>query len=303
MKHIVLFDEYDEIDLKPPELVQQYLVRVKKDVASFLTEPGGLTKCPCPGCGIANISSHFVKYDLQYVECANCHTLYVSPRPQDRALREYYRESSAGSFFRNELSRRTSKHRTAKIIKPRFRWMADSVAEYLPDTGHFVDVNTNQPGYLTEILKTPSFRRKTLVDPLLEELDLSRAEVSVIDLPIQEAPLEQDVDVLSIFEVADRTSDVERLFKKIHGMLKSGGLCFMTTILITGFDLQILWDRAPNLHPPDRLNVFSVEGLNAIFDRCRFECLEFSTPGILDTANVLAAIQRDATLQAPRFIK
>ena len=111
-----------------------------------------------------------------------------------------------------------------------------------------------------------------------------------------------EVDVVTIFEVADRIADVNNLFEKIYGMLRENGLCFMTGILISGFDLQTLWDKAENIFPPDRLNVFSVEGLKTLFNRHNFECLEFSTPGILDVENTEKAVERDPNIKISRFM-
>ena len=301
MKRIVVFDEYDELDVKPPDLLHHYVELIEKDVARLLADGAKLGSVPCPGCRSSGVASDFSKSGVRYVECAECHTLYVSPRPDDGAIREYYRRSSAGIFWRNEVSRRTSKHRAAKIITPRFQWIADTVAEHLPGAEHFVDLNTNQPGYAHAIAGAP-FRRKTLIDPLLEPSNVPEG-VTVLDEPLQNVRLTDDVDAVSLFEVADRTADAERLFDKVHGMLKVGGLCFMTAILSTGFDLQVLWDKAPHLHAPDRLNVFSLEGLRTLFKRCRFECLEFSTPGIFDAASVAAALRRDPGLALPRFVR
>ena len=74
-------------------------------------------------------------------------------------------------------------------------------------------------------------------------------------------------------------------------------------ILISGFDLQTLWEDSENLYPPDRLNVFSVAGLKKLFERHGFECLEFSTPGILDVEIVAKALRKKPKCELPRFIK
>jgi uncharacterized LabA/DUF88 family protein len=77
----------------------------------------------------------------------------------------------------------------------------------------------------------------------------------------------------------------------------------MTDILISGFDLQTLWNQAENVFPPDRLNVFSVEGLKALFARNGFECIEFSTPGILDLEIVDKAMEDHPEIRPPRFLE
>ncbi len=146
------------------------------------------------------------------------------------------------------------------------------------------------------------FGRKTLLNPFLslDKVDVN-SRIKILQAPLEGTALDGEVDVVTIFEVADRTANVDELFGKIYRLLRENGLCFMTDILISGFDLQSLWDKAENIFPPDRLNVFSVEGLKVLFDRHHFDCLEFSTPGILDLEIVEKTIENDPEIKVPRF--
>ncbi len=302
MKNIVIADEYNEIDFKPSDLLQEYLRNAEKDVSVFLIKDKDLKECSCPGCQSVKIESSFKKFGLQYRECADCRTLYVSPRPSEVCLDYYYKDSPARIFWRKKLSRMTGKKRKEKIIKPRFQWILESTMEYLPEAKHIVDINTDQYGYIEELMATGSFQKKTLINPFLMP-EKQSAGLEIINTPLQKIALKGEIDVISVFEVGDRTADVESFFGKISDMLRNGGLCFVTAILISGFDLQTLWAKAENLYPPDRLNVFSVEGLKSLFIRHGFECLEFSTPGILDVAIVNKAFQQDTSVKLPRFVE
>ena len=303
MRNIVTFDEYSEKDLKPSRLINDYVRLVEEDVAKIFLERECLRYCPCPGCLEKNISSSFMKFGLNYVECAICHTLRISPRPDDAALRSYYLESSAQAFWREKLSRRTKGKRREKIVKPRYEWIADSTYEYNPDATHILDMNTNQEIVLDEISSAGLFKRKTIVDPLIPVDETLFPKLDLLPMPLNDVELTEDVDVITLFEVLDHTSDVEALFRKVYGMLKKGGLCFLTTILCSGFDIQILWDKAQNLFPPDRLNVFSVEGLEILLLRHGFKILEFSTPGVLDVEIVAKTIDQDPSANVPKFVK
>ena len=304
MKNIVIFDEYNEIDLKPSDLLHKYIELTENDVATFFIKPSKLKDCTCPGCHGSDIRSDFIRFGLRYVECAYCRTLYISPRPDEQSLSDYYRLSAARNFWRDELSTLTLTKRREKIIKPRFEWILDSTTEYLPDAVHIVDINTDQYGYMEAMAETALFQRKTLLYPFLHLNKINaNTSIHIISDLSNEKELEGRVDVVTIFEVADRIANVDKLFGDIHRMLRPDGLCFMTDILISGFDLQTLWDKAENIFPPDRLNVFSVEGLNAIFARHHFECLEFSTPGILDVEIVEKAIERQPDIDMPRFLE
>lgn len=305
MKHIVIFDEFNEIDLKPSDLLHKYFELTEVDVRSFLLNEEILKVCTCPGCHNEGIKSAFLKFGMRYQECMDCGTLYVSPRPDDSSIEDYYYRSSARKFWRDKISKQTQQKRKEKIIKPRFEWILDSTQEYLPDAKHLVDINTDQYGYIEEMIDSTLFEKKTLLQPYvhLGERKLN-GDVTVIDSIDQGADtLEGLVDVVTLFEVADRKADIDSFFEKVSRMLRKNGLCFMTDILISGFDLQTLWDRSENIFPPDRLNLFSVEGLQALFERHNFECIEFSTPGVLDVEMVLSSAKNNPDVNISRFME
>lgn len=304
MKNTVVFDEYHDADLKPSDLIRRYIDLTRDDVTKILSAKDSLKSSPCPACQSKKISSSFEKFKLTYNECGHCKTLFISPRPSDEKLDDFYKNSKSAIFWREQLSLKTQAKRKEKIIKPRFQWILDSTLEYFPKARHYTDINTNQFGYIEELHKTKQFKQKTIIHPLMPK-DAIRfdGEIDLVDLPWWEAKLKNPADVVSLFEVCDRTSDVEGLLKKVYSFLKTDGLCFMTNILISGFDLLVLWDKAENLYPPDRLNVFSIEGLKLLFDRHGFEILELSTPGILDADLVLKAMKDNPQIEIPRFAR
>ena len=95
------------------------------------------------------------------------------------------------------------------------------------------------------------------------------------------------LDVVFLFESLDRSIDPFLVLQKALNSLKPGGLCFITCILSSGFEVQLLGQESEIFVPPERMNIFSYEGMNALIDKVGgFEILEFSTPGVLDIANV-----------------
>ena len=304
MKSIVISDDYNEVDLKPVNLLKEYIQLSEKDTKSFLLNGSSLVECICPACQSDRLASSFIKFGMQYKECLDCRTLFISPRPTDKDIEYYYKNSAARVFWHNKLSKITAKKREEKIIKPRFEWIEESTQEYLPQAEHFVDVNAVQYTYIEELAKMQLFKQKSLFAPFLKQDEIKpKLEVNIINSSLQKAEFKDEIDVVSLFEVIDHSADVNVLFDSIYKMLKTGGLCFITAILISGFDLQTLWDKAENLYPPDRLNVFSVEGLQILFKRHNFECLEFSTPGILDVEIVAKTLQQNPEIELPRFIR
>lgn len=306
MKNIVIFDDYHERDLKPPELLREYLRLTEQDVRTYLLG-GALEPVVCPGCLTEETLGGFDKFGLTYVECANCHTVYVDPRPSDADLDRYARESEARRFWREELAARTGSARREKIVKPRFEWIVDTAREYLPDAAHYLDVATAQQGYVEELAAVGFFTTSTLLDPALDlDLDASDAGAGAGVRVAHTGDLgpgdEGSIDAASLMEVTDRTADVEALMRRVRGLLRPDGLLFVTAVLASGFDLQTLWDKADNLFPPDRLNAFTVEGLGTLLERHGFEVLELSTPGILDLEIVAQAARLRKDVRLPRFV-
>ena len=301
MKHIVLFDELNEYDIKPEGLMREYVDLTEKDIKSFFLADNTVRDCPCPACGGETGVHAFMKFGMSYLECANCRSLYVTPRPDDAKIMDYYKNSSARKFWKDKLSKSTCKKRAEKIIKPRVQWIRESREELLPEAEIVADINTSQYGYLQELAKSGSFKKEILVNPFFNGDGLGdHPDTCVYD----NFEIDDKVDIITLFEVIDHSSDINNLFDNIKKILREGGLCFVTTILITGFDLQLLWDKSGALFPPDRLNVLSVEGLKILFENHGFECLELSTPGVLDTETVVKylALKKDDMTGPEKFI-
>ena len=304
MKNTVIYDNYNEIDFKPSELIQEYVLKTEKDIDSFFLKDGELVDIVCPGCGSLESIDAFMKFKMQYRECESCKTLFISPRPKDNTIAKYYLESEARSFWLNALSKETSEKRNDKIVKPRLNWILDAIDEYCQKEITFADINTVNYNNIKEILSSKNIGSKILINPYFtgDSVDVDESFVVENNENWHEKYMGK-VDVVSIFEVADHASNIDMFFSQIRKVLKPDGLCFMTSILSSGFDIQVLWDKADNLYPPDRLNVFSIKGLQTLFEKHDFECIEFSTPGILDVDIVRRTIKNNPGLKLSRFEK
>lgn len=304
MRNIILLDEFHQTDFNPSPLLQEYLKKTQEDVETFFLKGKKLDTIACPACASEQRNTTFIRFNMTYVECQDCESLYILERPSDETLLDYYRYSSAEQFWRNELSKVTSAKRKSKIIYPRCQWVQDSVQEYMPHAQTIADLYTNQRGYLEPLSQLPTFSEKYLIHPFVETSEIETYPgFHIISESLNTAQLPKPLDTVLAFEVINRVSNVQAFLNKVHGLMNEGGLCFLTTILASGFDLQILGEKATNLFPPDWLNVFSVEGLKQLFETHGFEFIEFSTPGILDLEQIVNAVKHNPNLELPKFLK
>jgi hypothetical protein len=97
--------------------------------------------------------------------------------------------------------------------------------------------------------------------------------------------------------------NVEEFIKHAHRVLEPNGLLFLTTRCISGFDMQLLWQRSKSILPPHHIILFSIEGLIQFFQSNGFTIQELSTPGQLDLDIVANTLKESPDLEIPEFIK
>ncbi len=303
MRSVLLHEGYTEEEVKPSEQLARYRALTEADVRGRLAG-GVLHDRACPACGATDAPVTGDRFGLTYRTCAACGSLHVSPAPDDAALMAYYRESEAETYWRRELSRQAADARRARIVAPRVAWISDAVSEYRPDARALVDVQTHYAPYVPALCGIRSIDRLVLADPVLPEAEIPDVPSSTVTRArLGEDALADSADVVTLFEVLDRVADADALMAKTHAALRAGGLCFVTGILGSGLEYQELGTRSSNLLPPDRLNLFTVEGLQTLAERHGFEVIEFSTPGNFDVRTLDAALAADPTLPVSTFVR
>jgi hypothetical protein len=155
--------------------------------------------------------------------------------------------------------------------------------------------------------ETEEVRREKILAPRADWVHDAIAEYApsatrVVELsPYGEEP-EAPAEVITAFETFDRAPDLPSIVRSAHRALVPGGLLFATAPSISGFELQVLWDRARAVAPPDKINLLSIRGFKALFAE-GWEILELSTPGMFDVETVRRAVEADPTAAWPRFVR
>lgn len=304
MRQVVMMDDVREFELWPSKLFDQYLKITEQEVKRLLIDSGKLVDVSCPGCNSNRKKKAFKKYGLDYVECADCRTLYLSPRPSDDQIKRYYNESKSVEFWYSNLIKKTLKNRNIHQFKPRATWIADLTEENFQNPKVFVSLNSISPGFLQEINNLNLFKTKILFDPYIKILKpfTEKNSFKIIEGGATEKSSEINAHAVSALGVIDRVFDPEKFLNTAKSLLLNGGLLFLTASTISGFDLQLLWNNSKSIFPPDRINLLSIEGLTTLFERNGFEIIELSTPGQLDVELVKNEINENKNIELPRFI-
>jgi len=306
MKTIVLASDIHEFEIKPQALLNEYRRLLAKDVQEHFLDPQRLTAYACPGCRSKDRKPAFKKFGMEYVECGVCGAIYVTPRPSEEDLIQFYRNSETSKFWREQIFPNTSATRREKIFRPQARWVLEVVDRYCPNIQLGIVLGYHSSQLIEELVQQEGSLFQVIVTTPtadIEFADKNFSNVTVKPTPIGGLSSLGFADIFLAFDILDRCADPDALFSAISETLTPGGLLLANTTLGSGFDLQVLWDRSESIFPPDRLNLLTVEGMTALFERHGFEAIEFSTPGRFDVEIVQRTINEDTDSDWPRFIQ
>ena len=298
MKRVVVSSGLREADIRPPALLSEFKRLSVQDSLDFFGDAAKLVDVDCPACDSTDSNVVFKKNEFFYRRCRGCGSVFVSPRPTEAALQDYYSHSRASRFRIEHYSRDTAKARRYHLLVSHANWMGQIYDEVgNAEARSYADLNTYSPEIFDEIHALKQFSPLLSVEPLLQPEGVCEAPVRVIGRNAL-----ADQGAISAFEKVEHQFSPSAYFQGVREALASGGLFFFTTRTISGFDLQVLWGRTPYIFVPEHLNLLSIEGIGMLVERCGFELIELSTPGQLDLELVRHAANNDPSIKLPPFI-
>jgi hypothetical protein len=306
MKNVVINQTGKASEFKPDVIFEKYLRLAEKDAKKKFKHNKNRIVLSCPACKSRKTKIAFSRFGFKYVECLTCCSVYMNPHPLDADIKYHCLKSVSADFWRNTISKKTETKRKEKIYEKRFQWLRDIAQNHLPCAATIADFNPKDPEYTKKFLQNGYFKNKIMVNPYFDTSVLDNfntGNYKVIQNLTNLAQNKGMIDIACAFEAIDCFADVDLFLKTINVSLRRGGLCFLTTISISGFDLQVLWENSTSIFPPDRINVFSRQGLEILFKRHGFDIIEYSTPGFLDLDIVKKMANSNSSIELPRFIR
>lgn len=299
MKRVVVDTGLHESDIRPQTIMSEFRRLSLIDASNYFGSEAQLVEVDCPACGSDEKQGVFRKDLFLYCECTECRSVFVSPRPTAKDI-EDYRANAAASHYRAEhLARDTSKARRFHLLSVHASWLGQIVDDRgSREARSYMDLGTSLPEIFDEIRQLDLFDELYCRDPMptLEEACRERG------VEVNPEAVEK-LGALTAFEQLEHQHSPYDFLCGIRDDLEEGGLLFMTTRTISGFDLLVLWDKAPYIFVPEHLNLLSIEGIHTLLKRCGLEVVEMSTPGQLDLEFVARASEADPSIELPRFVR
>jgi 2-polyprenyl-3-methyl-5-hydroxy-6-metoxy-1,4-benzoquinol methylase/ribosomal protein S27E len=272
-----------ETEIRPDHLMQGQAKAFAADIRWLLQHKGDFTHVQCPACDSETANETFEKYELTYVTCSECRTMYVNPRPTPEILEMYYATSKNYTYWNKYIFPASEAARREKIFRPRADRLARICHRHKVQTEVLLEVGAGFGTFCEEVQRIHLFRRVIAVEPTPNLAETCRSKgLEVIEKPIEQVQLDDiTIDVIVSFEVIEHLFSPHAFLQSCASVLKPGGLIITTCPNLRGFDLMVL-EKLSDTVDIEHLNYFHPASLSQLLSRSGLETVEILTPGRLD---------------------
>ena len=295
-----------ESEIRPQKLFNQYLKLAREDIERFFSDRSRFVEVDCPACGCDKWAPGLEKFEFRYLLCSDCGSLYLSPRPTVAMYETYYQEAESVKFWSSHFFKETAEARRQKIFTPR----AHLVAQWADNSGQasnanrvFADIGSGYAIFLEEIRRLAYFGRIVGIEPEPNLARIGRDRgFEIIEKKLEDIKDgEVGADFATAFEVLEHVFDPQKFLSAARHILRPGGMLMLTTLTVSGFDIQVLWENSKSVYPPHHINLLSVQGMRRLMERSGLDLIDLSTPGELDVEIVQNIQRENPDIELPRF--
>ena len=226
---------------------------------------------------------------LPYSLCAETGSLFLSEVCEPKEWEELLAETSRRHHAAGRKDGKLSQSRTDNVFAPKVDWIRETLAMQ----------GIRRPRILEAV--TPPSEMGSLLKECQSFAEVETVNVMELAHSVAAGPRAASEEVIVMLETLDQVDDPRKLLQNASTRMKNNGLLFVTALVASGFDLEVLGLKSQYLYPPDRTNCFSVRGLQRLLESEGFKLWEVSTPGVLDVEIVQAHLQADSELPLSRF--
>jgi len=271
-----------ENDIRPPEFDQLKAITVKQDLDYLLARRSQFVEVFCPACGSQG-EDFFTKHEIVYQECPACRTVFVSPRPSEKLLHEFYSQSKVYEFWNKHIFPASENARREKIFAPRVNRLLDICKRFHTKTGVLLEVGAGFGSFCEELRVANVFEEILALEMTPDLANTCRNRgFRVFEMPVEKLELpEQSVDVVASFETIEHLFSPKEFILSCKRYLRPNGLLVLSAPNYYGFDILALRECSNSIDH-EHLNYFNPNSLSKLLESCGFEVIDVQTPGELD---------------------
>lgn len=285
-----LGDQISEKELCPENLLSLQEQAFARDIKRLLIKKELFVEVTCPACGEIESKECFSKEGFHYKSCNFCNTIFMSPRPSEEVMTDYYKNSENYAFWAEHIFPLSENSRREKIHKP---WV-NRVVKYCDEYGirreTLLEIGPGFGTFAAEMIAKGSFQRVIAVEPTPELAKACRDRgVEVIEKRVEDLGSSvTGIDVLVAFEVIEHLFNPLEFLISIKKVMHKQGLLILSCPNGKGFDISMLKEKSLAVDA-EHVNLFNPRSLQTLLKKAGFKTLSLQTPGRLDSEFVREA--------------
>ena len=270
--------DYAEVNYQDSEIQNAELFRREKSIALkfVLNHPTQIKKKMCPICGSKYSDFIFSRWDIDYLFCEECCSIFVLI--EEDTIQQYLALEEMNELRVSDDYQQQAEYRRADIWDEMVMWAQYRIYRYLGKNTDLdvIDYGNRYVGSVERFRKSGICRHYELRDSIL---------------PVKTEKIEKANVVLYMNQLQHEVNPVSTL-KKLKDSMKEDGILILNTRLGSGFDILTLKGSMDSIFPYEHIMLPSKKGLEIILDSSGFELLEITTPGTRDMESVLRNQER-----------
>jgi hypothetical protein len=272
-----------EEEIRPADLFQEYLLLSIQDIHDFFAnEPR--ENLTCPACDSEGDFA-FEKLGFSYRECANCWSLWVSPRPTFESYVAFYSKSASSRYWAEVFYPAVEVVRREKLWRPKVRKILEITSGFSVTYHNLVDIGGGS-GTFAEEFSALSDTQVTVIEPSPEAAATCRLRgIEVIESFLEEVQvtgLPAGPTIFTSFELLEHVHSPRHWLQSISDLMRSGDIAIITTLSSLGVDIRTLWEQSDSVTPPHHINFLNPAAMSILAARVGLSPLKIFTPGVLD---------------------
>jgi 2-polyprenyl-3-methyl-5-hydroxy-6-metoxy-1,4-benzoquinol methylase len=263
-----------------------------RDVDRLLTRRNEFVDVDCPACRSNRCKTAFTKYACDFVECMDCQTIYMSPRPTPALMEDYYGNSENYRLWRDHIFPASELARRDLIAKPNLDYVVSSCEALGVKAPRLVEIG---PGFGTFAQMAKGSGHFAAVEVIERTPEMAR-ECRARGLTVHEIALEDFssahtnyFDVAVCYEVIEHIFAPSLFLQMLRDLLRPGGLLIFTCPNGRGYDTQMLGSLSPAVDT-EHVNLFNPNSIRVLLESHGFDRIDCATPGRLDADIVRRAV-------------
>ena len=203
----------------------------------------------CPACDSSKNNQWVLKKGFTFVECQNCSTVFVNPRPNKKTLEEFYTKTKTSVFW-DKIFKETEKTRIEKIFKPRVALVKEILKKYDVTCKKMVEVGAGY-GWFCKLVKDQNIAEEIIAiepSPTIAS-ECRKVGINVIESTIEKCPNELGADLIVSFELVHLLFNPGSFLTECFKNLKQKGLLIFSLTNLFGFDIQNLKEKSDYVGP------------------------------------------------------